>query len=205
MHLRYPLLLRRCAAHLRNRVAAGSRRQRLARLAALLVVPMLGIWTLIPSSSKAPTAIASVEPQDQVAELRKAEIPAELIRFALNALLVPLLDDAVPPHWTGTVLEHTCGPGTRVLIDGKPLQPHSPMPARSFSVHWTMDRCLPFGFDSVELSGSVELLVFHEDGGLSAVVMPHRLQIHNGKGGNWFLERPFSAAMSLAPAPAGGA
>jgi hypothetical protein len=204
MHLRYPLLLRRCAAHLRDRVAAGSRRQRLALLLALLCVPMLGIGTLSPKSSESLTAIASVEPQDHAAQPRKAEIPAELIRFALNALLVPLLDDAEPPHWTETVLEHTCGPGTRVLIDGKPLQPHSPMPARAFSVHWTMDRCLPFGFDSVELSGSVELLVFHEDDGLSAVVMPHRLQIGNGQGGDWSLERPFSAAMSLAPSHRGG-
>ena len=53
-------------------------------------------------------------------------VPPDLIRFALNALLVPLLDDSVPPRWTDVALEHICGPGTRVLIDGKPLELYSP-------------------------------------------------------------------------------
>ena len=50
-----------------------------------------------------------------------APMPVDLYRFALNALLVPLLDDAVPPRWTDAAIYFSCDPGTSVMVDGEPL------------------------------------------------------------------------------------
>jgi hypothetical protein len=59
-----------------------------------------------------------------------------------------------------------------------------------------MDRCTPL--DAFELSGSVELLVFHEELGLGAVVSPERLII-SGANGTSRIRAPFAATLSLLP------
>ncbi len=125
-----------------------------------------------------------------------APMPVNLYRFALNAVLVPLIDDAVPPRWTDLGIDYFCDPGTTVMIDGEPMVPGKLVPAKSFTVRWNMSRCAPLGPQSVELSGSVELIVFHEDSGLSAMVMPDRLRVdsHLGK---VLLRGPFAAETSL--------
>lgn len=175
-------------------------------LAALLLMPPVLIWWVsgprVAAAPRAPAVVPAAAADGTSLHSGIApgvSIPPALIRFALNALLVPLLDDAVPPHWTDATIDHICGPGTRVRIDGRPLERHMPMPARAFSVHWTLDRCLPFGFESVELSGDVALHVFHEDDGLGAIVVPGRLRVDSHEGRAW-LERPFTAAMTLASA-----
>lgn len=119
----------------------------------------------------------------------------DLHRFALNALLVPLFDDAVPPNWSPLALEH-CGGDARVMVDGKPMVSGMPIPAAAFTVRWVMDHCTPFGLDSVALSGPAELLVFHEDTGLSAVVSPAGLRIDNWPGGTT-LHGPFASELSF--------
>lgn len=123
-------------------------------------------------------------------------ITGDLSRFALNALLVPLLDDAEPPRWTDVALNSACGPATQVEIDGKPLVPGGSIPSTAFTVRWNMDECRPLGHSSVELSGVAELLVFHEDTGLSAVVNANRLMISSAAGPRR-LDAPFGASMSL--------
>ena len=55
----------------------------------------------------------------------------------------------------------------------------------------------------MELSGSVELQVFQEDDGLSAIVTPHHLQVDSWQGRNW-LHGVFSAGMSLGSLHRGG-
>jgi hypothetical protein len=120
----------------------------------------------------------------------------DLSRFALNALLVPLLDDDEPPRWTDVALNSFCGPATRVEIDGKPLVPGVRIPATAFAVRWDMDSCKPLCRSSVELSGVVELLVFHEDNGLSAVVTADRLMVSSAAGTSR-LEARFGASMLL--------
>lgn len=149
----------------------------------------------LPDPKKALTA-----PHRPSANARKAKADAppsiDLYRFALNALLVPLLDDTEPPEWTDTVIELTCAPGTKVMVDGEPLMPGKPIPATAFTVVWNMDLCAPLG-NAVELSGSVELTVFHEDTGLSAIVVPERLQVESHRGRTW-LHGPFAAETSLA-------
>lgn len=116
-------------------------------------------------------------------------------RFALNALLVPLLDDAEQPRWTDIAVDLSCGPATRVDVDGKPLVAGAGVPATAFTVRWNMDRCRPLS-PVVEMSGVVELLVFHDEAGLSAVVDAQRLAIAGEKGPGR-LGAPFAASMSL--------
>jgi hypothetical protein len=116
-------------------------------------------------------------------------------RYALNALLAPLMDDDVPPRWTDIGLHYFCGPSSRVEVDGKPLVPGDRVPATSFTVRWHMDECWPFSFGAVAMSGTVELLVFHDDTGLSAVVSGDRLVIAGATGANQ-LPMPFTASLS---------
>ena len=125
-----------------------------------------------------------------------APMPINLYRFALNALLVPLMDDAVPPQWTEVAMDFNCGPGTSVTVDGAPLVAGKLIPAKAFTVRWDMDHCTPMGPESVALSGRVELVVFHEDVGLSAMVMPDRLRVDSPMGSAW-LQGPFAAETSL--------
>ena len=100
-------------------------------------------------------------------------VATEFSRFALNALLVTLLDDDEPPRWSDVALGHICGPATHVEVDGLPLVHGSKLPAGAFTVRWSMDQCT--ALEAFELQGGVELLVFHEDTGLSAVVTPDEL------------------------------
>lgn len=124
-----------------------------------------------------------------------APMPIDLYRFALDALLVPLIDDAVPPRWTDIAMDFFCDPGTTVMIDGKPMIPGELVPAKAFKVRWDMSRCTPLGPQSVELSGGVELVVFHEDTGLSAMVIPDRLRVDSHLG-RVVLRGPFAAQTS---------
>lgn len=128
-----------------------------------------------------------------------APMPINLYRFALNALLVPLMDDAEPPRWTEAAIDFNCGAGTSVTVDGAPLVAGKLIPAKTFTVRWDMDHCTPMGPESVALSGRVELVVFHEDAGLSAIVMPDRLRVDSPMGRAW-LQGPFAAETSLVPA-----
>jgi len=97
-------------------------------------------------------------------------------------------------------VNHFCGPATQVEIDGKPLVPGARIPATAFTVRWNIDHCRPLDFASVELSGIVELQVFHEDTGLSAIVSAERLTVASEKRTSRF-DAPFTASMSLATAP----
>lgn len=103
-------------------------------------------------------------------------------RFALNALLVPLLDDAVdPPRWGDPTLDMDCGEASRVEVDGHRLDPGAPMPDGPFSVQWQLADCLPFGVDSLALSGRAELDVSRQGTGLVATVRLSGLRVqHNG-------------------------
>lgn len=42
--------------------------------------------------------------------------------------------DALPPQWTDVALQHFCGPGTRVEVNGHPLVPGTAIPAGAFVV-----------------------------------------------------------------------
>jgi hypothetical protein len=98
--------------------------------------------------------------------------PHDLLRrFALHGLLLPLVDaDSSPARWQDPSLALPCGPATRVSVDGGPVPVGSAWNGRAFTVRWQLDACQPFGPDGVLLHGQVELDVFPENEGLSAIM-----------------------------------
>jgi hypothetical protein len=122
-----------------------------------------------------PRASAHTAPLD---EGRSEDLAADMRRFALNALLVPVLDDeANPARWGDPSLAMPCQAGTRVLVDGVALQPRAESSGRAFTLEWTLDQCLPFGSGGPEFSGVAELVVFRDDDGVSAIVRMIELQV----------------------------
>lgn len=162
---------------------------------AVVMVYPKALTTLTPISKLASLAPPShaVAAQEAMAD---AALPADFHRRALNALLVPLMDDDEPPRWTDTWMNFECGPATTVTVDGKPFIARKRIPPVAFTVRWDMDGCTPLGQESMELFGSVDLLVFHEDDGLSAIVMPTRLKVASHLGETQ-LHGSFTAQMSL--------
>jgi hypothetical protein len=122
-------------------------------------------------------------------------LPVWFRQFALNALLAPLIDDAEPARWSDVALDFMCDPSTRVLVDGKPMVSGTPVPTKAFSIRWDMNHCEPMG-PGTPLSGGVDLLVSYERSGLTAVVIPDRLQVH-GPRGRSSVVGPFTAGLSL--------
>lgn len=166
-----------------------------------------GFWVFYPTDlPKVPTdaprvskaTLMTLHPADDTVQDAKpdAPLPVDLYRFALNAFLVPLLDDAAPPRWTNAAVEFACGPETTVTVDGEPMVFGQPIPVKAFTVRWMMDRCSPMGQESVELSGGVELVVHRKGAGLSAVVKPDHLRIDSHMGRAW-LRGPFTAETEM--------
>jgi hypothetical protein len=140
---------------------AGSR---WALPAALLLVVA---FVLMPRPPHAQASVVPVTPS----AWQERDIEHQLERFALNALLVPLLDDTEhPPRWSDPAASMGCAEVSRVGIDGHPLDPGTEMSGRGFSVQWHLDDCVPFGVEGPALSGLAELEVFRENEGLSAIV-----------------------------------
>jgi len=161
----------------------------LAAIALALLASLSGHGTVSAARStpREPAAAPAVD----------AAVTAEFSRFALNALLVTLIDDDEPPRWSDAALDHICGPATHVEVDGLPLVHGSRLPAGAFTVRWSMDQCT--ALEAFELQGGVELLVFHEDTGLSAVVTPDKLIVSSTMGSSR-MRAPFASSMSLLPA-----
>lgn len=166
-------------------------------MALLAGAAVVGLHREASSSAQSRPAVIVVPPAHRwvVDGANVADLPVDLRRFALNALLAPLLDDDDPPRWTDVALDHLCDPGTKVLVNGAPLVPGSPVPRQAFSVRWDMNRCEPMG-PAMPLSGRVELSVTHEATGMRAIVRPQTLQVH-GAGGRVALLEPFTADLAL--------
>ena len=99
-------------------------------------------------------------------------------RFILNGLLVPALDtDAVPLRWVDPRPAIQCGPETSVRVNGVPLVPGDLVPNAPFELEWHASGCRPFGAAGSRFDGDVELTVFREDWGFSALVTPRGLRI----------------------------
>ncbi len=166
--------------------------------ASLLMAVVLGCVTLGGNQPLLPAS--QVGPPPAATASRPAPgpvpVPAQFVHFALNALLVPLLDDDEQPRWTDVALNHFCGPATRVEVNGQPLVPGAPMPATAFTVRWTIDQCWPLDVESIELSGTVDLLVSRDGHRLSAVVHAQGLTIVSSHGTSR-PDAPFTASMTL--------
>lgn len=194
------------AAHDLLGVSGVRARGKTALQCAVASLVLLGTTTGLLASLKDPRAAEGPEPSPGSATATAAAaddlVTDEFRRWALNALLVPLLDDRQPPHWTDVALRYFCGPGTRVEIDGQPMVPGTALPATAFSIRWHADECWPLGHDALELSGRVDLRVSHEDQGLSAIVDARRLRIATARGSGR-LDAAFTAWMSVAAASPG--
>jgi len=146
-----------------------------------------------PSASKLSVAVPKplgARAQDGVAD---APMPVDLYRFALNAFLVPLLDDSEPRRWIDMAIDFSCNPGTHVMVDGEPKVVGKLMPTRTFTMH----NCAPIGRESVVLNGNVALFVFRTETGLRATVQPDDLRVDSHVGRAW-LHGPFVAETPLA-------
>jgi len=99
-------------------------------------------------------------------------------RFILNALLVPAIDgDAVPLRWIDPRPALQCGPETAVRVNGEPLLASALVPDLPFELEWQTDGCRPFGTHGPRFDGRVQLTVFREDWGFSAIVRPRGLRV----------------------------
>ena len=150
-------------------------------------------------------ALTPLHPADAFTEdsIPDARTPVDLYKFALNAFLAPLLDDNVPPKWTHVGIDFMCDAGTTVMVDGEPMVSGKTIPVKAFTLRWEMDRCNPFGQNSVELTGIVEMVVVQSAKGLSATVTPVALHVESFNG-RARLRGPFKAEMAidtLAPMP----
>ncbi len=113
--------------------------------------------------------------------------------FALNALLLPLLDDDVPARWADPSISVDCDNG-RVTVDGNRLDVGSPVPD-AFTVRWHMQSCTPLG-QGIEISGDVELRVETSVDGYSASVQPAGLLVRTAAGAH-VLNQPFTALLAV--------
>jgi hypothetical protein len=167
--------------------------------AAIALLGIMMAFFAARESLAAASVAGSARPRPAAVAARIADpITGQFSKFALNALLVPLIDDQEPPAWTDVGMRFFCGPSTSVEVDGRPLVPGGSLPATAFTVRWHIDYCWPL--DAFELSGDVELLIFHEDNGLSATVNAQRLKVSTWKGSS-FVATPFAASMLLIAAP----
>ncbi len=116
-------------------------------------------------------------------------------RFALNALLVPLLDDDLPTRWADPGPAINCLDAA-VSVDGGRLDVGAPV-ADAFTLHWRLDACLPLD-ENVEVSGEVELQVRQVAGRYIARVLPRALRVVSAEGSD-VLDEPFHTEMTNSP------
>lgn len=123
-----------------------------------------------------PPTLAQLRPVRSAPELATHN-PAtrDFMTYALNALLVPLLDDDSPPRWADPSLSFDCDAG-QVTVNSAALDVGAPVPQGSFTVRWHMQRCVPFD-NHLELSGDIELEVELSGDNFRAVVLPVGLRV----------------------------
>jgi hypothetical protein len=154
----------------------------LAPLCVTASLLMAAMWVGRLNSSFEGTASGSA---DSAAHVERdpaiaAEIAHDIRRFALNALLVPVLDEeGVPARWHDPSLAVACQPGTQVYVNGRPIEPHSEVIGARFSVLWSMEACLPFGAGGPELTGAAEVVAFRGADGLAATVHLRNLHVRH--------------------------
>ena len=100
-------------------------------------------------------------------------------------------------------IDFMCDAGTTVMVDSEPMVSGKAIPVKAFTLRWEIDRCNPFGHNSVELTGILEMVVVRSAKGLSATVTPIALRVDSFNG-RARLRGPFKAEMAidtLAPMP----
>ena len=138
-------------------------RRRVRAAAAMLVLLGLAAAAAWEMPDQEPGQSQGTEPAK--AELRPAlgaEPAIETFRrFAVNALVLPLIDDAEPPRWNLQALHWICDGRGQVAVDGQPLIGGAPVPVGEFSVRWNLDRCAPLQGSGVLVDGQITFTVAH--------------------------------------------
>lgn len=156
------------------------------RSSSTFTAPLLGIVLCLVSGC----GVSSGSTERQVAPPLHAETRAsgsvghdatvdDFAQFALNALLLPLLDDDVPARWADPSLSVDCN-DAHVTVDGRRPDVGAPVPEK-FKVRWHMDDCVPLG-EYMKVSGDVELEVELGAGGYRARVKPDGLTVRTSTG-----------------------
>ncbi len=117
-----------------------------------------------PTAPSAPAAPIGTHPAER-----------ELAGHAWDAFVAPLLDASDPNRFATRGVAARCGAGTRVTLDGRPLQDGRLMPRKAYTLRWTMVACRPFEGASTRLDGDVEVVVFPAQRQIGAMVMPRGL------------------------------
>ena len=176
----------------------------------IALLPLLGMAACrdpMPSTEFGPSAIrqAPALAMREVAPARSAirsvadgASPAvrDFKAFALNTLLLPLLDDELPSRWADPSQSLACDDG-QLTIDGGGLDIGAPVPREAFVVRWHLQRCETLdGY--LELSGDVELRVEPRSGGFAAQVHAVGLELVSQYGADR-LEESFDARLNVGP------
>lgn len=145
------------------------------------------------ANGRAARAAAPAGPDVDVAGERRTV--RDFRAFALNALLLPLLDPEIesPGRWADPSFAFACLDGS-VTVDGERPDVDAPVPD-SFTVRWRLDRCTPLS-SRVEVSGEVDLHVELHPGEYVARIVPTGLTLSSAEGVDP-LSEPFIARLSI--------
>ncbi len=152
----------------------------LVRMAAVWGVLAAGLIAcgkqLAPTNDAPPPTFGQLRPVRSAPDVATRN-PAtqDFMTNALNALLVPLLDDDWPPRWADPSQSFDCDAG-QVTVDSAAVDVGAPVQQGKFTVRWHMQRCVPFD-NHLELSGDIELQVESSDHDFSAFVHPVGLRV----------------------------
>ena len=141
-----------------------------------------------------PMPVATAEPGAASAQ-GDDDVVALWRKFALNALLAPLLDDSEPPRWVTPTLVSPCADTSSVTLDGKPLDGGAPLPPGSFVLHWRLADCAPLG-PLFSLRGSLAMQISREPKRISALISSSDLVV-TAQGRPHRAAQPFTTTLSL--------
>jgi len=155
-----------------------------------------------PLAALATTTPPRALPQDEaLPELGGVKL-AQLQRFALNVLLVPLLDDAPGLTWDKPHMLDPCVVSRHVWVDGEPPVAGAAVPDRDFALRFELHDCWPMGEQWLGFNGVLEMQVRHERRRLVAAVGPWRVVATDADGRLYSIAAPFVSFLDVDSSPA---
>ncbi len=124
----------------------------------------------IPRTTAAPSKEAPLAVADGITSI--------LGRYAVNLLVLTLLDDADLPRFTMAAMPLMCGDDSGVSIDGHRVVDGVEAPLGSFVLQWRLRGYCPYGAAGPLLDGDIDVMVLRDDDlGLQAIVVPPRAAV----------------------------
>lgn len=129
-----------------------------------------------PGAGRLPVARAGSVPPAVAAS---AVLAPRLQTFAVNAFVVPVLDDSDEPRFTDLHRTTLCAEQTEVKVNGQPVIAGDLVPPGAFVLHWDLALYCPFGSAGPQVDGRIEVLVFRDDeAGLQVILRPESLTVY---------------------------